>query len=120
MAAERLSANKQVRLRVAELTKVAVQPAGVSAVDVTKLEVMIKRLEEARELAMLKMQPAPAVYAIIAMARMLGMMGREELTSPNVAPVFKSDTEAARRVAFLLKLGSVEISEGHGSEEETR
>ena len=53
---------------------------------------MIKRLEEALELAMLKMQPAPAVYAIVAMARILGMMGREELTSPNVALFFKSDT----------------------------
>ena len=118
IAAERFSANKQVRLRVAELTKAAVRPANASTADITKLGIMIKRLEEARELAMLKMQPAPAVYAIIAMARILGMMGREELTSPNVAPFFKSDTEAARRVAFLLKLGGVEISGGEDSEKD--
>jgi hypothetical protein len=57
---------------------------------------------------MLKVQPAPAVYAVVAMARILWMVGREE---PNAADgaIFNSDNEAARRVAFLLKLGGVEL-----------
>jgi hypothetical protein len=71
---------------------------------------MLARLEEARELAMLKMQPAPAVYAIIAMAKILGMMGRDESTVSNEG-IFKDDVEAARRVAFLLRLGGVNLSE---------
>jgi hypothetical protein len=70
---------------------------------------MIANLEEARQLAVIKMQPVPAVYAIVAMARILGMMGREE--APENDSIFKDDNEAAGRVALLLKLGGVEIKD---------
>ena len=75
------------------------EPSNVSV----DLATMLRRLEEARELAMLKMHPAPAAYAVVAMARILGIMGQDEAPGSK-GEIFMSDTEAARRVAFLLKL----------------
>jgi hypothetical protein len=110
-AAERLSRNKKIIVRASELSK----PAGVvhdCPEDYAKLASMLSHLEEARQLAMVKMQPAPAVYAVVAMARILGMMGREEPASG--ADIFENDTEAARRVAFLVKLGNVTLDDNDG------
>ena len=59
---------------------------------------------------MAKMQPAPAVYAVVAMARIKGLLARDEPVNASDR-IFTDDAEAARRVAFLLKLGGVELPE---------
>jgi hypothetical protein len=105
--ARKLENSKPVMVRVAELSR---PDSNRDAADCGDMATMLSKLEDARLLAMAKMQPAPAVYAVVAMARIKGLLARDEPVTASDR-IFADDVEAARRVAFLLKLGGIEPQE---------
>jgi hypothetical protein len=128
-AATRLAATDEVTRRVAEIaagrTMPAAAPAGDEAPTVPRevspstsrpcaevtIDSIVCELEEARQLAMAKMQPAPAVSATLGKAKIAGLLVEKPQSRNNTALTFEgSDTEAARRVAFLLGLAAIEPS----------
>jgi len=90
-------------------------PSAATIAEVTA-ENMIQEFEEARKLALDKGQASAAVTATMAKARLARL--RKEKPENNPAPPRKFDgnyTEAARRIAFLLRLSEDEMSTGHKS-----
>lgn len=130
-AATRLAATDEVMRRTAEIAAGRTMPAGPRADGETAMatltvpraasgpctevtiELIICELEEARQLAMAKMQPAPAVSATLGKAKIAGLLAEKSESrgnGPTTLTFEGSDTEAARRIAFLLRLAGVEPS----------
>ena len=108
--AARLASSTEVTRRVGELLASRAAPAEGSCSDVT-VATVIRELEEARRLAMTKKQPAPAVSAALAKAKIAGLVIDKGESRAEAKPAFEgSDTEAARRVALLLRIGGIEPS----------
>jgi hypothetical protein len=118
--AARLAATNQVAQRIAEIRAKSLTPAqarttaettteraaaSASSCEVT-IESILRELEEARQLALAKKLPAPAVSATLSKAKIAGLTVENR---PNRPLTFEgSDTEAARRVAFLLGIAGIE------------
>jgi phage terminase small subunit len=106
--AARLAGSAEVTRRVGELAAGKSAPAEEAASDVT-VATIIRELEEARRLAMAKKQPAPAVSAALGKAKIAGLVVEKAESHVEARPTFEgSDTDAARRIAFLLRLGGIE------------
>jgi hypothetical protein len=99
-----LPRKKNVAPRVVELTT-------STATEEVTAATTIRELEEARRLALANKQPAPAVSAALAKARIAGLIGRKAETRPVRTAKFEgTDAEAVRRIAFLLGLAERETS----------
>ena len=73
----------------------------------------LRELEEARKVAIIKGQAAAAISAIMAKAKLAGLLGEQPQNAPQQPTVFDGNyKEAARRIAFLLRLAEDETSEG--------
>jgi len=125
-SAMRLAANPEVTRRIAEIaaegqappaaTETAEGPGARSALpapcaepassgEVT-VESILSELEQARQLALAKKLPAPAITATLSKAKIAGLMAE---SPPSRKLTFEgSDTEAARRVAYLLGIAGIE------------
>jgi hypothetical protein len=69
----------------------------------------LRELEEARKVAIAKGQAAAAISAIMAQARLAGLLGEKPDNAPPQPTAFDGNyTEAARRIAFLLRLAKEE------------
>jgi hypothetical protein len=69
----------------------------------------LRELEEARKVAIAKGQAAAAISAIMAKAKLAGLLGeRPDNASPQPTAFDGNYTEAARRIAFLLRLAEEE------------
>lgn len=99
---KRLAANQTVQLP-AEF-----RPADAAIVEVN-LATSLFELEEARKVALARGQAAAAVSATMAKAKMVGLLneGAEGAAARPVSPEI-SLNEAARRIAFLLRLAEDE------------
>lgn len=74
---------------------------------------MIGEFEEARRLALEKGQAAAAVAATMAKARLAGLLKERPESKPAPPPRFDGNyTEAARRIAFLLRLSADQMAGG--------
>jgi hypothetical protein len=99
-AAARLSGKAELKARVAEIKS----HAASAEPSVAR---MIDELEEARRLAIEIKQPAAAVSATLAKARIAGMIGEKADGKVATTLTFElSETEAARRIAFILRRGA--------------
>jgi phage terminase small subunit len=108
--AARLASSAEVTRRVGELAAGNAAPAE-GATSVVTVATIIRELEEARRLAMAKKQPAPAVSAALGKAKIAGLvLDKGESRAESTAVVEYTDTEAARRIAFLLRLAEIEPS----------
>jgi phage terminase small subunit len=97
--ATRLSAKAELKARVAEIKARSADPTEAS---VGKL---LGELEEARRLAIEIKQPAAAISATIGKARISGLIGEKDEGKPGAGASSElSNTEAARRIAFILRL----------------
>lgn len=68
---------------------------------------IIRELEDARQLAMAKMQPAPAVSAALGKARIAGLILDKAENRDETSLTFEgTDNDAARRIAFVLCLAA--------------
>jgi len=106
-AAMRLINTPCVARRIAEL-KGAGSPPEATPVEVTTATTL-RELEEARKLAIAKKQPAPAISATMAKAKLAGLVFERANDAPQTAPdLADNDIEAARRIAFLLGLAAIE------------
>jgi phage terminase small subunit len=106
-AAMRLVNMAGVARRIAELSA-AGSPPTPAQIEVTTATTL-RELEEARKLAIAKKQPAPAISATMAKAKLAGLVFEKANDEPQTAPNFAdSDIEAARRIAFLLGLAAIE------------
>jgi hypothetical protein len=105
-AAARLAGTARVANRIAELR--AADAPDEAAIEVTAATTL-RELEEARRLAIAKKQPAPAIAATMAKAKLTGLLIEKKEDEAQAAPAFAgSDIEAARRIAFLLGLAMIE------------
>jgi len=69
----------------------------------------LRELEEARKVAIAKGQAAAAISAIMATAKLAGLLGEKPDGVPPQPTAFDGNyTEAARRIAFLLRLAKEE------------
>jgi hypothetical protein len=100
-SAARLSGKAEPKARVAEIKARVAAPAEPS---VAKL---LDELEEARRLAIEIKQPAAAVSATLAKARIAGMINEKADGKAGTTLYFElTETEAARRIAFILRRGA--------------
>ena len=77
---------------------------GCEAVTICSI---IRELEDARRLAMEKMQPAPAVSATLGKAKIAGLiLDKVENRSETSLTFEGNDNDAARRIAFVLCLAA--------------
>ena len=103
--ASRLSTNANIRSRVAEL-----QANAAARTEVTIQELTLE-LEEARQLAIARGNPVAAVLAVVAKAKLHGLINREQAGSvPDkvveaVRDRLESPREIARLIAFALAMG---------------
>ena len=112
--AARLLKNTDVAARIAELKAApATVVATATSAEVT-VATAIGEFEEARLLALKKGQAAAAVSATMAKAKLAGLLA-EKLESKFERPAgFDGNyTEAARRIAFLLRLAEDETADGN-------
>jgi hypothetical protein len=87
-------------------------PRVIAAAEVTAAN-MINEFEEARLLALAKGQASAAVTATMAKAKLAGLLKERPERNPQPAAKFDGNyTEAARRIAFLLRLAADETSSG--------
>jgi phage terminase small subunit len=85
--------------------------AAIVAAEVVTICSIIRELEDARQLAMEKMQPAPAVSATLGKAKIAGLiLDKAENRSESSLTFEGTDTDAARRIAFVLCLAAVKTS----------
>jgi hypothetical protein len=69
----------------------------------------LRELEEARKVAIAKGQAAAAISAIMAKAKLAGLLAERPDSAPPQPTAFDGNyTEAARRIAFLLRLAEEE------------
>jgi len=114
----RLLRNAAVAARIAELQATpatTVATAEITIAEVTTVEVTaaraIREFEEARLLALKKGQAAAAVSATMAKAKLAGLLAEKPENTPQRPAGFDGNyTEAARRIAFLLRLAEDETS----------
>ena len=100
--------NPKVTKRIAELQA---KPAIVIVDTEMTTEKAIDELEDARKLAIKKGQASAAVSATIAKARLAGLLTDKPESKPMRTIGFDGNyTEAARRVALLLRLADKEKS----------
>jgi len=96
-AAVRLARKAELKARVAEIAAPASPPAEASVAR------LIDELEEARRLAIEIKQPAAAISATLGKARISGLIAEKADGKPGARLSFElSDTEAARRIVFIL------------------
>lgn len=99
-SAKRAAASSR-RPRTGTATPPVAAPGGATA-EVTVAS-LITELEQAREIAIAKKQPTPAIAAIMAKARLAGFGGDKPDTAPATTPPrHTSYEEAARRIAYVL------------------
>ena len=109
--ASRLSTKADIRSRIAEL-----QPNAAVSTVVT-IEGLTLELEQARQLAMARGNASAAVLAVIAKARLHGLINGDRAGSPPervVEPAFErqqSPREIARLIAFALAIGRRQIDQ---------
>jgi hypothetical protein len=109
--ASRLVRNAAVVARVSELRTTPV--AALAIPEVTTAGAIIE-IEEARQLALTKGQASAAVSATMAKAKLAGLLTEKPENERKRATGFDGNyTEAARRVALLLRLAANETSNGH-------
>jgi hypothetical protein len=113
--ASRLLRNAAVAARIAELQ--ATPATAVAATEVMPTEVTtaqaVREFEEARLLALQKGQAAAAVSATMAKVKLAGLLAERPENKPASPTKFDGNyTEAARRIAFLLRLAAKETSSG--------
>ena len=85
--------------------------AGADAIEVTFTSA-IRELEEARKIAIAKKQAAAAISATLAKVKLAGLLAEKPETGPEPSVFDGNYTEAARRIAFLLRLAEHEESGG--------
>jgi hypothetical protein len=108
--ASRLLQNAAVTARIAELQTT---PATALTVPEVTTATAITEIEEARQLALKKEQASAAVSATMAKAKVAGLLVETPQNEPKRATGFDGNyTEAARRVALLLRLAANETSGG--------
>lgn len=101
----------QVPIAEPDAARAANASAGCEAVTVCSI---IRELEDARQLAMEKMQPAPAVSATLGKAKIAGLiLDKAENRNETSLTFAGTDTDAARRIAFVLCLAAVKTSGGN-------
>lgn len=106
----RSPANAAVPAPAANMQTIA--PHAITIAEVTAAN-MIREFEEARLLALKKGQAAAAVTASIAKAKLAGLFSARPEGKPALQPKFDGNyTEAARRIAFLLRLAAIETASG--------
>jgi hypothetical protein len=112
--AARLLKNTDVAARIAELKAApATVVATATSAEVT-VATAIGEFEEARLLALKKGQAAAAVSATMAKAKLAGLLAEKpESKFERPAGFDGSYTEAARRIAFLLRLAEDETADGN-------
>jgi hypothetical protein len=108
--ASRLLNDTAVAARIAELQTAS--SAAATPMEVTTANA-IREFEEARLLAIKKGQASAAVTATMAKARLAGLLAGTPEGKPAPAAKFDGNyTDAARRIAFLLRLSANETSDG--------
>jgi hypothetical protein len=112
--AARLLKNTDVADRIAELKAApATVVATPTSVEVT-VATAIGEFEEARLLALKKGQAAAAVSATMAKAKLAGVIAEKPESKLERPAGFDGGyTEAARRIAFLLRLAEDETADGN-------
>ena len=107
--ASRLSTNANIRSRVAELQ------ANAAVSTVVTIEQLTFELEQARQLAMVRGNASAAVLAVIAKAKLHGLIHRDQAGSIPARVVEatperqESPREIARLIAFALAIGRRQI-----------
>jgi hypothetical protein len=112
--AARLLKNTDVAARIAELKAApATVVATATSAEVT-VATAIGEFEEARLLALKKGQAAAAVSATMAKAKLAGLLAEKPESKFERPASFDGNyTEAARRIAFLLRLAEDETADGN-------
>jgi hypothetical protein len=103
-----LSTNATIRSRVAELQ------ANAAVSTVVTIEELTIELEQARQLAMARGNASAAVMAVIAKAKLHGLINRDQAGSMQVEAtpaLLESPREIARLIAFALAIGRREIDQ---------
>ena len=114
--AARLLKNTDVAARIAELKAAPATVVTTTEATIAKVTTAtaIGEFEEARLLALKKGQAAAAVSATMAKAKLAGLLAEKPEAKPERPVRFDGNyTEAARRVALLLRLAAEETSNGH-------
>jgi hypothetical protein len=92
-----LKANQSISDRVTELLAEAAQET------ITTIHDIARQLDEDRQFARELEAPAAAITATMGKAKVLGLLtDKHEHTGKDGGPIEVSDTEAARRIAFVL------------------
>jgi hypothetical protein len=87
-------------------------PTAITVAEVTVAN-MLREFEDARLLALRKEQASAAVAASMAKARLSGLFKEKPARLPQFAAKFDGNyTEAARRIALLLRLAANETASG--------
>lgn len=109
-AESNVTESSAIEMPAAETSAAQAAPRGANITEVT-VGAIIRELEDARQLAMAKMQPAPAVSATLGKAKIAGLIvEKAENRSEATVTFVGTDTEAARRIAFVLCLAAIEPS----------
>jgi hypothetical protein len=113
-AASRLSTNENIRSRVVELQAIG------SLSTVVTIERLTAELEEARRVAIARGNASAAVLAIVAKAKLHGLMNRDQAGAMGDKVVDaperqRTPRELARMIAFSLAMGQRQLISGPGS-----
>jgi hypothetical protein len=113
-AAARLLKNTDVAARIAELKAAPATVVTTATTAEVTAATAIGEFEEARLLALKKGQAAAAVSATMAKAKLASLFAEKPEAKPERAVRFDGNyTEAARRIAFLLRLAEDETADGN-------
>jgi hypothetical protein len=112
--AARLLKNTDVAARIAELKAAPVTVVATATSAEVTVATAIGEFEEARLLALKKGQAAAAVSATVAKAKLAGLLAEKRESKLERPAGFDGNyTEAARRIAFLLRLAEDETADGN-------
>lgn len=85
------------------------QSSAGNATDKVTIASLLEELEEARKIAIAKKQPAPAIAAILAKAKIAGFADDKlDTASASAAPRPGQYADAVRRISYLLRQQAVE------------
>lgn len=96
--AHRIASRDDVKRRVVELRQMQAKRHNVT------VDTLIEELEQAREVGMQEGQSGAMVAATMGKAKLLGFLDRHGEPTEKAVTIMGT-TEAARRIAFMLRLG---------------